>query len=193
MFFFLTQYLQGVSGYSPLGAGVAFLPMTLVLFAMTQITSRLTERVGGATLLAAGLVVGLAGMVWLSRLSDATAYFPGIAIPLLLLGLGMGTALTPLTTAGIAGVAPSDAGAASGLVNVAQQVGGALGIAIMVTRFTAASGGGTSPHALADGISAALTGSAALLAIGLAVVLALVRTPAPAPAPVAAPAVVEAA
>src|SRR4051812_21594933 len=171
MFFFLTQYLQGVSGYSPLGAGIAFLPMTLVLFSMTQVTSRLTERVGGATLLAAGLVLAVIGMTWLSQLSDSTAYFPGIAVPLLLLGTGMGTALAPLTTAGIAGVAPVDAGAASGLVNVFQQVGGALGIGIMVTRFASASGGGTSPHALTSGISAALTGSAVLLAIGLAVVL----------------------
>jgi EmrB/QacA subfamily drug resistance transporter len=181
MFFFLTQYLQGVLGYNPLKAGVAFLPMTLVMFSMVQVVPRLMRRVGGTTLLIAGLTLALGGMAWLSRLTESTAFVPGIALPLVMMGVGMGSALTPLTGAGIAGVAPADAGAASGLVNVAQQLGGSLGLGILVTVFASAqrgAGGGT-PHALAHAVSSAVTGSAVFLALGLAVVLLVMRAPLP--------------
>ena len=77
-------------------------------------------------------------MAWLSRISAGTHYFPSIALPLALLGIGIGIAFTPLTSAGIAGVAPGDAGAASGLVNVAHQLGGSLGLGILVTVFASA-------------------------------------------------------
>ena len=171
-FFFMTQFLQGVLHYNPLQAGLAFLPMTAVMFSMVQVVPRLTARVGAMAVLIAGLTLALTGMFWLSRLSDGTAFFPGIALPLALLGTGMGMALTPLTGAGIAGVAPDDAGAASGVVNVAQQLGGSLGLGILVTVFASAQdgAGGGAAHALAHGVSSALTGSAILLALGLGVV-----------------------
>jgi EmrB/QacA subfamily drug resistance transporter len=180
MFFFLTQFLQGVRGFSPLEAGIAFLPMTLVLFAMVQVVPRLVTRFGGMRLLVAGLLIAIAGMAWISRISPDTAYFPDIAVPLVLLGLGIGTALIPLTGSGIAGVAPADAGAASGLVNVAQQVGAALGTSILVTVFASAdhgSSGGSSAagDALSNGVAASLTGSVVFLALGLAVVLVVMR------------------
>src|SRR4051794_25960492 len=183
MFFFLTQFLQGVLGYNPLQAGVAFLPMTAVMFVMVRLVPRIAHRVGSMALLIGGLAVALTGMVWLSRLSQDTAFFPGIALPLVLLGAGMGVAFTPLTAAGIAGVSGPDAGAASGLVNVAHQLGGSLGLAILVTVFASAqrSAAGDLPatagaharsvHELAHGVSTALTGSVVLLALGLAVVL----------------------
>jgi hypothetical protein len=116
-------------------------------------------------------------MLWISRLSDTTAFFPGIAVPLVLLGSGMGMALTPLTGAGIAGVAADDAGAASGVVNVAQQLGGSLGLGILVTVFASAerADGGSSTHALAHAVSSALTGSAILLALALTVVLTIMH------------------
>src|SRR3954454_8768135 len=85
MFFFLTQFLQGVLGFNPLQAGVAFLPMTAVMFAMVRLIPRIAHRVGNMALLIGGLVVALTGMVWLSRLSQDTAFFPGIALPLVLL------------------------------------------------------------------------------------------------------------
>jgi EmrB/QacA subfamily drug resistance transporter len=179
MFFFVTQFLQGVLHFSPLRAGLAFLPTTLVLFATTQLMPRIASRVGDLRLVAGGVALALGGMLWLSRLSEGTHYFPEMAIPMALLGLGMGTALTPLTTAGIAGVAPEDAGAASGLVNVSQQLGASLGISILVTRFTSAAAGLTGADGLAHGVNAALTGSAVFLALGLLVVLAAVRRPAP--------------
>jgi len=177
MFFFLTQFLQGVLGYNPLQAGLAFLPMTAVMFSMVQIVSRVAARVGAMPLLLVGLTLALSGLVWISRLSETTAFFPGIALPLVLLGSGMGMALTPLTAAGIAGVAPDDAGAASGVVNVAQQLGGSLGLGILVTIFASAQrgDGGSTTHALAHAVSSALTGSAVLLGLGLAVVLVVMH------------------
>ena len=176
MFFFLTQYFQGVSGFSPLEAGAAFLPMTLLVFTMVQVLPRIAPRLGNTRLLIGGLAVALIGMTWLTQIGDSTPYFPQIALPLLLLGIGMGTALTPLTSAGIAGVAPEDAGAASGVVNTAHQVGGALGISVLVTVFTAA-GGTQNAHELAHGVASAITGSVVFLALGLLVVLAVIARP----------------
>ncbi|HWH96365.1 MAG TPA: MFS transporter [Baekduia sp.] len=181
MFFFVTQYLQGVAGYSPLLAGIAFLPMTLVMFSMVQVVPRLAGRIGSTPLLIAGLSLDLVGMAWLSRLSESTAFFPGIAVPMVLMGIGMGAALTPLTAAGIAGVEPADAGAASGVVNVAHQLGGSLGLGILVTVFASAErgSGGSATHALAHAVSSALSGSAIFLALGLSVVLLVMRAPLP--------------
>jgi EmrB/QacA subfamily drug resistance transporter len=192
MFFFLSQYLQGVHGFSPLQAGIAFLPMTVVMFSTVQIVPWLTARWGAARLLVTGVAVALAGMAWLSRLGEATPFFPGIALPLVLLGLGMGAALAPLTAAGIAGVQPADAGAASGIVNAAQQLGASLGISVLVTIAAGGAGGhaavgpaldGAARAELAHAAATALTGSAVLLALGLAVVAATVRRPRPARAP----------
>jgi EmrB/QacA subfamily drug resistance transporter len=185
MFFFLTQFLQGVLGYSALEAGIAFLPMTAVMFAVGRAVPRIAPRVGNIRLLSGGLLLALMGMAWLSQISASTAYFPQIAAPLAMLGIGIGIAFTPLTSAGIAGVAPADAGAASGLVNVAQQLGGSLGLGILVTVFSAASGGGVSSgsdarSALAHAVATSLTGSAVFLALALGVVLAVMRRPAPA-------------
>jgi predicted MFS family arabinose efflux permease len=98
---FTTQYLQGVRGYSPLEAGVAFLPMTLANFAVAVAVSRLTRRLGNARLLAAGVAVTLIGMAWLSRRSDGSPYLTGIALPMIGVGIGQGGALSPLTASGI--------------------------------------------------------------------------------------------
>jgi Na+/melibiose symporter-like transporter len=192
MFFFLSQYLQGVRGFSPLQAGIAFLPMTAVMFSMVRLVPALSARWGDARLLVTGVSVALAGMAWLSRLDETTPFLPDIALPLALLGLGMGAALAPLTAAGIAGVESADAGAASGVVNAAQQLGASLGVSILVT--VAAAGGAASGHhpgiglalhgaaraELAQAVGTALTGSTVLLALGLAVVAAAVRRPRPA-------------
>jgi MFS family permease len=185
-FFFLTQYLQNVRDYSALKAGLAFVPMTAVLFAMVRVVPRLVPRVGTARLLAAGVLVALVAMAWLSRITAGTQYFPQIALPLVLLGIGMGIAFIPLTSRGIAGVEPGDSGAASGLVNVFHQVGGSLGLAILVTVFATASrgaahhttivasSGSQASQALAHGVAAALTGSTVFLALALVVVVAMV-------------------
>jgi EmrB/QacA subfamily drug resistance transporter len=181
MFFFMSQYLQGVRGYSPLETGVAFLPMSLVMFGMVRAVPRLTERLGNTTLLMAGLSLAAIGMTWLSRLGVETPFFPAIAVPLVFLGLGMGAALGPLTGAGVAGVEARDAGAASGHVNASQQLGISLGLSILVTVF-AAGGSEATRHDLSDGVSAAITGSALLLTLALAVIVFVVARPARRPA-----------
>jgi EmrB/QacA subfamily drug resistance transporter len=187
MFFFLSQDLQGVRGLSPLQTGLAFLPMTGVMFAMVRVVPGLSARWGDMRLLVTGVSIALVGMAWLSRLGADSAFWPHVGAPLVLLGVGMGGALAPLTAAGIAGVQDDDAGAASGLVNVAQQLGASLGVSVLVTVFTSSGGGaagdpdagvaftGAARQELADAITAALTGSAVLLALGLTVILTLVR------------------
>jgi len=173
MFFFLTQFMQGAEGYSALTAGLAFLPMTLSLFATVQAIPRISSQIGDSRLLAGGLLLALVGMTWLSRISIGADYFTQMALPMVLLGIGMGSVFTPLTTAGISGVADKDAGAASGLVNTAHQLGGTLGIGILISVFTAAGNGGVSQ--LAEGVPAALTASAVLIALALVVVVTVMR------------------
>jgi EmrB/QacA subfamily drug resistance transporter len=139
MFFFATQFLQEVLGFSPVRAGVAFLPMTVLLFGVSRLAARLLGRFAPVPLAMAGVVPVIAGMAWLSRISPGTAYLPGVLGPMMLFGVGMGLAMVPLTTAAVAGVRAADSGAAASMVNVTQQVGGALGLAILVTVFGAAS------------------------------------------------------
>jgi predicted MFS family arabinose efflux permease len=173
--FFITQFLQVVKGFSPLAAGLGFLPMTVVNFAVAVAVPRLTRRYGNALLLAGGLTLTLIGMAWLSRLSAHAPYLTGIALPMVLIGAGQGASLGPLTAAGIAGVAPEDAGAASGLVNVAHQLGGSLGLGILVTVFAAAgSAAAGTDELLAQRVSTALTLGSLMLAIALAVVITLI-------------------
>jgi EmrB/QacA subfamily drug resistance transporter len=169
VFFFITQYLQGVLGFSPVEAGVAFLPLTLTIFTMTQIVPNLVARFGNARVLTGGILVALVGMAWLSRIDAGTPYLTGVAIPMAVLGAGAAGAFTPLTTAGVAGVAAEDAGAASGLVNVAHQLGGSLGLGVLVTVFASAS---PQVNGLAHAISTSITVGAGMVAAALAIVIA---------------------
>ncbi|MCW3038576.1 MAG: major facilitator superfamily 1 [Solirubrobacterales bacterium] len=168
--FFTTQWLQSVAGYSPVEAGLAFLPVTVPNFAAAMLVPRLTRRYGNPTVLVAGLLVSAAGMAWLSRLGPDTAYSTGIAIPMGLVGFGQGGSLGPLTAGGLVGVSGEDAGAAGGVTNVAHQIGGSLGLALLVTVFAAADSGSLTGGALlAHRISAALTAATVLLLLALAV------------------------
>ena len=169
MFFFLTQFVQEILGFSPLAAGVAFLPLTLTVFGVSRAAPRLIPRFGGTRLMLAGMLPVIAGMAWLAQVSAGTSYLAGILGPMLLLGTGMGLVFVPLTAASLAGVAPADSGAASSMVNVMQQVGGSLGLAILVTVFGTAyrHAGGGAHHALVHGVSAAFS-VAALFEIGRA-------------------------
>ena len=139
MFFFLTQFLRGVLGYSDLKTGFAFLPLTAIVFTASQLSARvLVELIGARRLMIVGITFSTLGMLWLTQLSETSSYLQ-LAGPLLVFGLGNGLAFVPLTTASLDGVEPADSGAASGLVNVMQQVGGSLGLAVLVTVFGAAS------------------------------------------------------
>jgi EmrB/QacA subfamily drug resistance transporter len=167
-FFFMTQYLQGVSGDTPLRAGLAFLPVTAVAFAAAAATPRLMRRTSNALLAVVGCAAMLIGTAWMSRVSAHTAYLTGIALPMVIFGVGQGLGLSTLTTAGMAGVAPRDASVAGGLVNVAHHTGGALGLGILVTIFAASGSGAHGPQQLlADRVSASLTGAAVFLALAL--------------------------
>jgi EmrB/QacA subfamily drug resistance transporter len=198
MFFFLTQYIQEILGFSPLQAGIAFVPLTGALFAVSRLAPRLVARFGPKPLMVAGLLPVVAGMTWLTRISPGTDYLHGILGPMLLLGCGMGVTFVPLTMASLAGVHPEDAGAGSSMVNVTQQVGGALGLAILVTVFGRADHAATRhpvpgpgsvvrvhqilTHAMASSFgTAAIFDLCALLVIVLAIRMQL-RTPAMRPA-----------
>ncbi|MEP6851217.1 MAG: MFS transporter [bacterium] len=138
MFFFLTQFLQDVLGYSPLLTGLAFLPLPVTVFTASQLAARvLIEKFGGRRLMIGGVALSTTALLSLTQLSESSSYLQLLA-GLLLFGLGNGLAFVPLTAASLEGVEPRDAGAASGLVNVMQQVGGSLGLAVLVTVFGAA-------------------------------------------------------
>ena len=166
--FFTTQFLQGVMHLRPLQAGLAFLPVTLPNFASAMAVPRLARRFGSEHLLLAGLLLGVVGLLWLGQADACANYWMNVAPPMVLIGLGQGLLLGPLTAAGVAGVAKDDAGAASGLVNVAHQLGGALGLGLLVLVFSAAAP--TTAHdveALAHRISSVMDVAALMLALAL--------------------------
>jgi predicted MFS family arabinose efflux permease len=191
MFFFLTQFVQEILGFSPLRAGFSFLPMTAALFIVSRLSPRLLGRFPARSLMVAGLLPVVSGMTWLSRIAPGTGYPAGVLGPMLLIGAGMGLVFVPLTIASLAGVRPEDSGAASSMVNVTQQVGGSLGLAILVTAFSGASRA-AARHSLAHlaplaqahqavvhGMASAFTLAAIFDVCALLVVLAIVRAQRP--------------
>ena len=153
MFFFLTQFLQEVLHYGPLETGVAFLPFTIALFAMSQLSARrLMQRFGAKPIMVVGFTVSTLGMLLMTQLAASSDYVSLLA-PLLLFGAGNGLAFVPLTATSLSGVRQEEAGAASGLVNVMQQLGGALGLAVLVSVF-----GTAAPGAAAESVLAAQRG-----------------------------------
>ncbi|MGN6605774.1 MAG: MFS transporter [Jatrophihabitans sp.] len=139
MFFFEAQNLRQVQGYSDLQTGLAFLPLTAVVFASSQLSARvLVERFGNYSVMVTSLAFSTTGMLTLAATGETRSYLQ-LAVALVIFGLGNGLAFVPLTTAALEGVNPSDAGAASGLVNVMQQLGGAVGLAVLVNIYGHAS------------------------------------------------------
>jgi EmrB/QacA subfamily drug resistance transporter len=173
-FFYATQYLQGVLGFSAFQAGGAFFPMTVANFAVAMTIPRLTARLGQAVPLAAGVVLTPAGMAWLAQVQVTSSYWASVALPMVLIGAGQGLAFAPLTSAGIAGVGARDAGAASGLVNTFHQPGMALGLGVLVALSAGSGHGLTSASAvLTAHVHTALTAGTVLLAACLLAVLGL--------------------
>ena len=191
MFFFLTQFVQEIFGFSPLKTGMAFLPLPITLFITSQVTARmLAQRFSGRSLMLVGLVIATLGLHQASLLEADSSYL-ALAIPLVLFGLGAGLTFVPLTAMSLDGVRPADAGAASGLVNVSQQVGGAIGLAVLVTVFGhAASPTGSAlsnasaaaiqaaQQSFIDGASRALAVASGLTLIAAILVAVLMRSPA---------------
>ena len=175
-FFYTTQYLQGVLGMRPLWAGVAFFPSMLVNFLGALAAPTLVRRLGAHVVLPAAIFISLVGMAWLGQMRADSPFLLGVAVPMALVGAGMGASLALLTISGVAGVQTQDAGSASGLVGVAHQLGGALGLAILVVAFASSSmpAGAPAPTELAHRIGMALSAGAVLLALALFLVLAFV-------------------
>lgn len=163
--FLLSIYLQRALSYTPMRAGLAFVPAAAALFAGAQLAGRLTARHGVRLVTAAGALIAATGFAWLSRLGDHTHYWPGIAVPQILFGLGIGTAFTPITVAATA-VSAHLAGIASGVLNTIRQVAAAVGLAVLASLVAAHSGG----HAYGLAFAAASL-TAVLAAAGAALLL----------------------
>jgi predicted MFS family arabinose efflux permease len=180
MWFFVSLYLQQVLGYSPLKAGLAFLPMTIAIIVGSTFASRLVARIGVKRLLAVGMLAQAAGLLLFTGVSADGSYLGDVALPSLLVAGGIGLAFVPVTIAAVAGVAPGEAGLASGLVNTSRQTGGALGLALLATLATARTDGalaaGAGAHvALTDGFHRAFTVGAAFALAGALVTLLALR------------------
>jgi hypothetical protein len=139
MFFFLTLFVQEVLGYSPLKAGLAFLPVSEVIIVTSQLVARLLPVVGPKRFMVAGALLTTGGLAWLSRITVSSGYLDGLLGPMLVFGLGMGCLFVPLTLTALSGVSRQESGAASSLLNAMQQMGGSLGLSILVTVFGTAS------------------------------------------------------
>jgi EmrB/QacA subfamily drug resistance transporter len=172
MYFFLSLYLQQANGYSPLKAGVAFLPAALSTMCGALVGTRLVTRLGAQRQLVIGPALAAAGLLWLSQLSAGDGYFAHVFGPLVLTGVGLGLAFVPMTIAATADVPVHEAGLASGLINTTRQIGGAVGLAVMATVAAGAS-------SATAGYDRAFAISAAALAIGAVLALALPAKPKP--------------
>jgi EmrB/QacA subfamily drug resistance transporter len=133
MFFFLTLFTQNVLDYSPLKTGVAYLPMAGLILVMSGVASQLVSRIGARPLMIAGSAASAGGMFWLSRVTEHSTYVSGLLGPMLVTATGVGLIFSPLLLVSLTKVADNDTGVASSLVNVGQQVGGAVGLAVLGT------------------------------------------------------------
>ena len=151
MFFFISLYMQQVLGYSALKTGVAYLPLALVIIFSAGGASALVTRIGFKITLIIGMLFITAGLLWFAQVpAQGGTYVGDVLFPSILAAIGLGFAFVPVTIAAVTGIRPDQAGLASGLVNTAQQVGGALGLAILV----AVANGATS-SAVSDGVGRA--------------------------------------
>ncbi|MER5277163.1 MFS transporter [Streptomyces sp. NPDC002809] len=191
--YFLMVYAQGSLGYSPVEAGFAVVPLTLGVFSSRWTFPPLVKKFGPKNLVIAAAVLIIIGLLWLSQMTPSTGY-SFVVVPTLLCGIGVGIAFTSLNFTVLAGLPPQNAGAAAGMLQTMQQVGGALGIAVLstiyISRLEDALGNGSTPHgAVANAAGDALGGGAAFIAVLLLIGLfGLVKMAPPAPAPTPAPA-----
>lgn len=166
-FFFGTQYMQRVLGYSALQAGLGFLPMTLVQFVAAMGVPRVTRVFGGVPMLMGSLLVISAGLFWLAAAGPEASVWQ-LALPMVLIGIGNGGAMAPLTTSGVRGVDTDDQGAASGLVNVAHQLGGSIGLSMLIVVFAASADPQlTGAAEMSHQVSAVFVGAALMNVLGL--------------------------
>jgi EmrB/QacA subfamily drug resistance transporter len=185
VFLFLTYYLQQTKDYSPIQTGLAFLPMPSAIVATsTTVNIKLLARVGPRPLMTLGMCLGVLGMVWLAQLEVGSSYVTHVLPSLVVLGVGMGCVFAPAFQSATYGVAPTDAGIASAMVNVGQQVGGSIGTAMLSSIFASAvtayaSGKAATPavaqSAAVHGYRVAFWVSAGIFALGAITVRLLMR------------------
>ena len=139
MFYFLTFFVQGVMGFSPLKTGVAFLPFCVVIIVGSGIVAQILPRTGPKILITVGCALATAALFMFATVSADTSYWTQLLPMILLMAVGMSLIFVPLTTTAVSKVAPTDAGLASALLNVGQQVGGSIGLAVLATVAATAS------------------------------------------------------
>jgi predicted MFS family arabinose efflux permease len=182
MFFFITLYMQEVLGYSPIHAGLSYLPLALVIMATAGIASQLVTKLGYKPVLAIGMLFIVAGLLWFSRVSVGGGFSTDILGPSVLAAAGLGFAFVTTTIAAVSGVEENEAGLASGLINTSQQVGGALGLAVLSaiaisrTENVMSSGHSSIANGLTEGYQAAFLGGAAIALLGFILTLVLIRS-----------------
>ena len=186
MFFFNTLYVQRVLGFSALEAGLAFLPFTLGIIIGAGLSQRFLPAVGAREVPLIGLTLAVAGLLLFLRLTPESTYLVDLLPGIMLTSIGMGLTFVPVTLIATSGVPAGDAGLASGLFNTSQQIGGAVGLAVLSTLATSRTDDvlGSLGHrptqadtanALVDGFHLSWIGSATLLAVGALLLLALLR------------------
>ncbi len=180
MFFFISLYMQQVLGYSAIHAGLSYLPLSLVIIASAGVASQLVTKVGYKPVLATGLLFIFIGLLWFSRVSVGGGFTTDILGPSLFAAAGLGFAFVTTTIAAVSGVEEREAGLASGLINTSQQVGGALGLAVLSTIAVSrtedlTTAGPPSADALTEGFQAAFLGGAGIALLGFFLTLILIR------------------
>jgi EmrB/QacA subfamily drug resistance transporter len=189
MWYFLSLYLQQVLGYSPIEAGLAFLPMTVAIIITAQIAGRMVSRFGPGPVLTVGMLLIGVGMAWLSGVSAGGSYVSDVLGPSVVTATGIGFSFVPVTIAATMGVRGPEAGLASGLVNTSRQVGGSLGLALLATVATQhtehVARGLSQAAALTEGFDRAFLVGAGFAFVGALISLGTLArmTHAPAPAP----------
>ena len=172
MFFLAVQYIERDLGFGPMSSGLAFLPLSLGIFAMSRVTPRIMAAVGPLPMIVTGAVGLSASFVWLSTLTASDSYLSGVFGPMLVNGISAGLLFMPVTSIVLGGVEPEHAGAASGLLQTFQQLGGAVGLAVIVSVYAA----GSVPGQFLPGARAAFLTSATMAALaGVAGLVALVE------------------
>jgi EmrB/QacA subfamily drug resistance transporter len=161
MFFFISLYLQGVLGYSALETGLSYLPLALAIIISAGVASQAVTRLGFKPMLILGMLLVAIALFWFSHVSPGGDYVSDVLFPSLIAAVGLGFAFVPVTIGAVTGTKPSEAGLASGLINTSQQVGGALGLAILAslanhrTANVLAGGEGNPAVALTEGFQTA--------------------------------------
>jgi EmrB/QacA subfamily drug resistance transporter len=180
MFFFITLYIQQVLGYSPIEAGLAYLPLAVMIIVASGVASQLVTRVGFKPVLAVGMVFIAAALAWFSQVSVGGDFATDVLGPSLLAAIGLGFAFVTTTIAAVSGIREQESGLASGLINTSQQIGGALGLAVLATIANSRTDGlfedgAGRATALTEGFQAAFLGGAVIALLGLVLTLVLIR------------------